>query len=77
MSAWQPIETAPKDGTKIIGLREGQARQCYWGEYYPKQYVWFTGRTLPTMSAEPETFQPTHWIPFPSPPNTINADGVR
>jgi hypothetical protein len=62
-----PIESAPRDGTKIIGLRFDESRTVFYGEYYPQQYVWFTGRTLPTMNAEPETFEPTHWIPMPEP----------
>lgn len=40
MSEWQPIETAPKDGTNIIGFTDygvEVVRWCNWngGEYAP------------------------------------------
>lgn len=66
MSEWLPIESAPKDGTQILGLRGNDARAVFWGEYYVG--CWMTGRTLPTMNGEPETFNPTHWQPLPPPP---------
>jgi hypothetical protein len=66
----QPIATAPKDGTKIIGLRGDEARTEFWGTYYIG--CWMTGRTLWTMNAEPETFEPTEWIPLP--PYTAPAE---
>lgn len=64
---WQDISTAPKGGTKIIGYRDGRVTQVYYGNYYLP--CWMTGNTLPTMNAEPETFEPTHWMPLPEPPN--------
>ena len=73
MSEWQPIETAPKDGTKCIGYRDGRVSIVYHGEYYSNQFVWFTGRTLPTMNAEPECFDPTHWMPFAPPEGVMTA----
>lgn len=59
-SEWQPMETAPDDGTPIIGRdKTGRVSDCFWGEYYTM--VWMTGRTLPTMNAEPEVFKPVEW----------------
>ena len=58
---WQPIETAPKDGTtilaKVFGKRsESTTREILWnGE------IWIT-RDGSRFS------EPTHWIPIPKPP---------
>ena len=66
---WQPIETAPKDGTKIIlgqfdktKDRYGRVRVDYWhkvsdaGSY--SGWGEFNNRFWP----------PTHWMPLPAPP---------
>ena len=68
LTEWQPIETAPKDGTKLIGYSGGRVSVIFYGEYYLNQFVWFTGGTLPTMNAEPQIFEPTHWMPSPETP---------
>ena len=62
---WQPIETAPKDGTQIMlwitGL-EPRPRIGFWSErgidsgWYSLQSQYFIG------------FDVTHWMPLPSPP---------
>jgi len=63
---WQPIETAPKDGTRFLAYEDGNHYALEWcpdmpcgGGYwasYCGQYV--------TMSPEP-----THWMPLPAPPS--------
>jgi hypothetical protein len=61
--AWQPIETAPKDGSTILG---------YWvnGEMHTGSV--FHGRRhnewTPEFDTEKEWDMPTHWQPLPSPP---------
>jgi len=56
---WQPIETAPTDGTRILGytaLRYGSFMGVIW-------------RGLPHwQSAERGVVDPTHWMPLPKPP---------
>lgn len=67
---WQPIETAPKDGTEIIAF--GFSR----GDYgYDDEYTWTGVRwgrqgwatTKPTGRYF-IGFAPTHWTPLPEPP---------
>lgn len=58
---WQPIETAPRDGTTIW---------CYWPGIYGRQgvgwFVWdeFEEWTTPTVHYG----YPTHWMPLPAAP---------
>jgi len=71
-SPWQPIETAPKDGTRFTGRRTSVAR--YTGKLlYQKRKTWF-GKTshIPLYGwchgRDPENidlWQPTHWKPIP------------
>jgi hypothetical protein len=72
MSEWQPIETAPKDGTRFIagvaGTEDvaicsrhdpgGAARNPR--HHYECWLVEFSGR-----------HQPTHWMPMPAPPKSV------
>jgi len=64
MSEWQPIETAPKDGTIIIvsAPAVGAAR---WSRFRDIEgyWEWFSGGTC----------DPDYWMPLPSPPD-LNGD---
>lgn len=76
-SAWQPIETAPKDGTRILVYGTYQ-----WENYYERQEEgiicaeWYkiTGAndngSWNAISTNPycDFVQPTHWMPLPTPP---------
>lgn len=53
---WQPIETAPKDGTAII-VGGGTA------EWNPNQYGWFSHQGQAIIE-----WEVTHWMPLPEPP---------
>lgn len=62
---WEPIETAPKDGTVIWVI---QPRNNWIGGYWQYECIWSVccwyhgyGDGFP----EP---QPTHWMPLPEPP---------
>jgi hypothetical protein len=68
MSEWQPIETAPKDGTRILALirQSDYIKILHWepdSSYertkYPEYHQWFDGYTH---------WIPSHWMPLPSPP---------
>lgn len=67
---WQTIETAPKDGTAVLGYFPGRtgyvARQdvipCYWSEWGGG--VW----TCVSSGYRLLSHEPTHWMPLPAPP---------
>jgi len=63
-SQWQPIETAPKDGTKVLAYTND-------GYKYPLvcQCVWGDGAWWPDVWESPdEPLSPTHWMPLLTPP---------
>jgi hypothetical protein len=71
---WQPIETAPKDGTPVIvgiaGLKNSVG-EAYWWEGYDDcglngsgWQTWDGANHTRTVY----TTQPTHWMPFPEEP---------
>lgn len=61
---WQPIETAPRDGSWILGLlANGDVRRIRSDEYYLP--CWTTGEFYPSMNREPVIVRPTYWIPIP------------
>ena len=64
--AWQPIKTAPRDGTPIL---------CFTPDYQSEfsdqsgiDVLWFDGGAW-LYNAVPVTCQPTHWMPLPASPN--------
>lgn len=75
---WQPIETAPKDGTIFLGFAKGTAgtgrfwiSQCKWvgpSERHPGSsldwYMWQNGWP-----------QPTHWRPLPAQLRDLSQGG--
>lgn len=81
---WQPIETAPKDGTKIIGTADFIDSYCVAHEIVnsiniPRwfQYgYWGEGKWKLILNDEyyPEYHLPTHWKPLPTPPKKETSD---
>lgn len=66
---WQPIETAPKDGTRILAVFEpGCVEIC---QYDPQQYhikpkpFWRAERTSVFGTAWARAWQPQIWQPLP------------
>jgi len=64
-TGWQPIETAPHDGTRLLLYREG----CigFWSGAWRGKKVEFWHSDL-SRKNEPHAWQPTHWMPLPDPP---------
>ena len=61
-TTWQPIKTAPKDGTEIRLL--GRIKKEYIGHWDKEFSVW-------SVRPHSEGFfviMPTHWMPLPKPP---------
>lgn len=77
---WQPIETAPKDGSQIlIAAMDNFLTVGYWNE---REYIWSIPSDVETQKAGVRHFRkafnsdgdileiyfPTHWMPLPEPP---------
>lgn len=65
---WQPIETAPKDGTEILAY--GYAR-CDGSRYANGQHIAWWDAELGWTGRDPDdrvTLHPSHWQPLPIPP---------
>ncbi len=73
---WQPIETAPRDGTRVLIYQPNAPRQnvmeAYWAMPYedaPEEQCWWntpdgiSGRGYTILSEAV-----THWQPLPPPP---------
>ena len=64
VAEWQPIETAPKDGSFILlATPKGRIADGFWSLVYG---VW----SWPYVMVEP-----THWMPLPTPPKR-SMEGV-
>jgi hypothetical protein len=57
MNDWQPIESAPKDGTEVLVHDEGAVVIAWWSEEHA---AW--------MEHGPMKPPPQHWMPLPTPP---------
>jgi hypothetical protein len=73
-TSWQPIETAPKDGTRILALTEIGITIIHWGRVEPfgTEDEWTTDSVGPGYSFGPERV--THWMPLPAPPLPTHGD---
>ena len=85
-SPWQPIETAPKDGSEVLVWRDDTgillARYTSCAEFLPDaelehmdevsaiQEDWFAADFLSGGRLESDC-APTHWMPLPPAPDTL------
>tara|TARA_R110002051_G_scaffold245048_1_gene304845 strand:+ start:180 stop:374 length:195 start_codon:yes stop_codon:yes gene_type:complete len=63
MMEWQPIETAPKNETRILLAGEGFVCECRWyhDDWQDPVYNEWSFEAIPT-----------HWMPLPEPPKGDN-----
>lgn len=68
MMEWQPIDTAPKDGTRILvydAFYAGRIAVCQFDSYFE----WVErGADYATEVWGLGEMSPTHWMPLPEPP---------
>jgi len=64
---WQPISTAPKDGTEIdVWIGSERVVDVFWSH---KRNAWCRSEYEQNFGYVDYTIQPpTHWMPIPSPP---------
>jgi hypothetical protein len=76
MDTWQPIDSAPKNGTRILLFRPTAFCTCHiviglWNEDtrhdHPKPY-WSHDAEHELGTKEARKFQPSHWMPLPEHP---------
>ncbi|MCE5279378.1 MAG: hypothetical protein ABFD92_02010 [Planctomycetaceae bacterium] len=73
MNEWQPIDTAPKDGTPVLActmpMVEKDGRLCPWN--FPSTYMWdyyhpnAKGKSCWRDSFGRKNLSLTHWMPVP------------
>lgn len=75
---WQPIETAPKDGARVLLAKFGWAEDMEGNNEYRLFFSvsgsWWTERDYWTDGLE-KLIPPTHWMPLPAPPQDTEGDG--
>jgi len=71
-SEWQPIKTAPMNGTEILIADRERVVKAEWAEISRGTWAWIVGY-LQDFDGSPKTplyieIEPTHWMPLPEPP---------
>lgn len=78
MAEWQPIETAPKDGSHILVScqYEGGERRSYvvvWVKPFKGDGYWGDTDEFDPMWHQ----RPSHWMPLPEPPLSLTGTPAR
>jgi len=83
LGAWQPIETAPKDGTAVLlcWAVDADKKMIDWqkepetagvfvqvASWWEIEDSWIVYASL--VKENPLHFTPTHWMPLPKPPTS-------
>ena len=69
MTGWQPIESAPKDGTRVLAFANDFIETMFW-----TVSVWVSsgGAWVNDVNrSDTYEFNPTHWMPLPEPPACV------
>jgi hypothetical protein len=67
---WQPIETAPKDGTKVLVSNGFEMQVAEFSDsniFGHKEWVY--GEIQNSYNRKSYVAEPTHWMPLPAAPN--------
>lgn len=71
-AGWQPIETAPKDGSVIFVAHAGGTWMANYKPVYQSGYrpdnPWFALLLNHNHIGKYPSLVPTHWMPLPEPP---------
>lgn len=76
MTEWRPIDTAPKDGTRILLFFPQWRCKMLFGHYTDSErrehgkvtdrhQGWHVEGIFMTLGSDPD---PSHWMPLPDPP---------
>lgn len=70
ISEWQPIETAPKDGTQVLlyEVDEDGLEIIFVGEYQSSRDEDCYGSKWTCTEYDAFNHYPTHWMPLPKAP---------
>jgi hypothetical protein len=71
---WQPIETAPKDGSIIMLYGEYMNTYNCAGKVFSFGYYFFSQKQwmcYPSHNEATDHIEPTHWQPLPEPPEDV------
>lgn len=75
VGGWQPIETAPMDGTDILlwfGHSVGWISLCKWYQKKKRGWCWVC-----SYDHKAHLWEPTHWMPLPEPPMPETDEEAR
>jgi hypothetical protein len=76
MDHWQPIETAPKDGTRVL-FYTPECLQTGWLAFIAESFYDKHGYLNDVHVAQwQDGLEPTHWMPSPKPPATESSHGT-
>lgn len=65
---WQPIETAPKDGTAVLGFTPERAGYVATQSYEIIHWSGWGGGVWENVTGYKPSCRFTHWMPLPKPP---------
>lgn len=78
IQAWQPIETAPRDGTAILLGSSDGAWIAKYDPVYPSGYrpknPWFSLMLNHDHMGRMPNTKPTHWMPLPAAPDALSGE---
>lgn len=69
-TGWQPIETAPRDGTNVLLWNGYHMEVASWGYTNPWKHRedWCVGQCFGDYNSYSTADEPTHWHPLPAEP---------